>query len=153
MTDEITPGPLPNAGDWVLFRLASSYHKVAVEMKQAERVTPRLVKFVGAHYPRQCGILEVVASFSDKATAERVRDAIGGIAGEYERRRRSAHDELSARLTAAITAANQQVRRAIASAAGAGTAETRSVSQGEARQSGAQSADAQTPSPITPNGA
>lgn len=40
-----------------------------------------------------------------------------------------------------------------ASAAGAGTAETRNVAQGEARQSGAQSADAQSPSPITPNGA
>jgi len=85
-------------------------------MKQAEKVTPRLVKFVGANYPRQCGILEVVGSFADKATAERVSDSIGGIAGEYERRRRAAQDELSARMTAAITAANQQIARLIAEA-------------------------------------
>jgi hypothetical protein len=104
----------PQAGDWVLFR-NSERDRVAVDMKQAAKVTPSLVKFDGG-YPRQCHILSVVAWFADKQVAENVRDSIGGIAGEFNRRRRLAEDERSRRITQALVAANQQVARVIAAA-------------------------------------
>jgi hypothetical protein len=102
----------PKAGEWVLFR-NGSYERVAVEMKQAEKVTPSLVKFSGG-YPRQCNILSVVASFTDRGVAEQARDAIGGIAGEFNRRRRAAEDERSRRITEALEAANRQVEAILA---------------------------------------
>lgn len=108
--------PTPRAGEWILFRSASGYDRIAVEIKQAEKVTPKLVKFSGS-WPRQCGRLDVVASFVDEETARRVRDSIGGVAGEFERRRRAAEDERSRRVTEALTAANQQVARIIAAEA------------------------------------
>jgi len=99
-----------SAGDWVLFRTEGSYDRVAVELKQAEAVTPKLVKFAGG-FPRQCHRIGVVAAFADKAEAERARDGIAGIAGEFARRRRAAEDARSAAITAALTAANKQIER------------------------------------------
>lgn len=111
MTDQI-----PSEGDYVLFRKSSSYDPVRVDLKRCATVSPKLVKFVGMYHPRQCGILEVVASFADEETAKRVQQSIDGVSGEYQRRRRAAEDEKSARLTAAVTAANEQVRKIIAAA-------------------------------------
>lgn len=99
------------AGDWVLFRNDRSYDPVSVEMKQAEGVTPKLVKFAGTRHPRQCHRLSVVAAFAEKADAERARDGIAGIAGEFARRRRAAEDARSAAITAALAAANKQIAR------------------------------------------
>jgi len=96
--------------DWVLFRSESSYDPVAVQMKRATQVTPKLVRF-GANHPKQCHRLSVVAAFPKQADAERVRDAIAGVAGEYQRRRRAAEDARSAAITAALTAANKQIAR------------------------------------------
>lgn len=104
----------PNVGDFVLFRSNGSYERVTVEVKQAAKVSPRLVKFVGTSYPRQCSILEVVASFPDEATALRVKDSIAGVAGEFSRRRRAAEAERTRRVTDALTAANRTVEEIIA---------------------------------------
>lgn len=101
-------------GDWVLFRTDASYERVKVEVKQASKVTPRLVKFEGDRHPRQCGRLGVVAAFTDETTAMQVRDAIAGISGEFERRRRAAEDERSQRITTALTAANKKIAELIA---------------------------------------
>lgn len=106
----------PKAGDWVLYR--GRYERVSVEMQQADKVTPKLVKFTGTGWPRQCAMVAVVASFADKETAARVRDAIAGVAGEFSRRRRAAEDERSKRITQALTAANAQVDRILAKAKG-----------------------------------
>lgn len=105
---------VPVAGDWVLFH-GSSYDKVSVELKQAAKITPSLVKFDGS-WPRQCNRISVVAAFADKATAERVRDSINGVAGEFNRRRREAEDERTRRITEALAAANRQVERIVAKA-------------------------------------
>lgn len=105
----------PVAGEWVLFR-DDRHDPISVSIKQAEKVTPSLVKFSG-NWPRQCHILSVVASFPDKETAERVRDSIGGVAGEYIRRCRSAEDERAARVASALEKANRQVEAIVARAA------------------------------------
>lgn len=113
---------IPRAGQWVLFK-ASTYNQIAVEIKRADKVTPKMVKFDGASWPRQCGILDVVAAFDDEATAKDVRNKIAGVAGEYERRRRLAESEESARILSALTAANKQVARIVAQAMSARSAE------------------------------
>jgi hypothetical protein len=102
-------------GDWVLFNRDRSYDQISVEMKQAEGVTPKLIKFAGG-YPRQINRLSVVAAFADKDTADRVRNSIAGVAGEFARRRRLAEDERSARVTAALEAASKQVSRLVTEA-------------------------------------
>lgn len=102
-------------GDWVLFNRDRSYDQISVEIKQAAGVTPKLVKFAGG-YPRQVNRLSVVAAFADKDTADRVRNGIAGVAGEFSRRRRLAEDERSARVTAALEAATKQVARLVATA-------------------------------------
>lgn len=107
-------GGVPNEGDWVLFRNESSYERVAVQCCQAERVTPKLVRFVGSRHPRQCSILSVVASYADKETAERMRDKIAGVAGEFSNRRRAAEEEKSRRVTAALEAAHQSIAKLLA---------------------------------------
>lgn len=114
---------IPSAGDWVVFR-NDRYDPVAVQMKQAAKVTPSMVKFVGAYHPRQCHVISVVAAFTDEADAAKARDAINGIAGEFYRRRRAAEDEKSRRIIAAIAAANQQIDQYLAQAMSAGTAKT-----------------------------
>lgn len=105
----------PAAGEYVLFRTGSEYSPVTVELKRAAKITPSLVKFDGG-YPRQCNILSVVASFASEEVARNVRDAIGGVAGEYDRRRRVANEQRSAAMTAAITAANKQIAAIVAKA-------------------------------------
>jgi hypothetical protein len=97
-------------------------------------VTPKLVKFVGSQWPRQCSILDLVASFKDEGTARRTADSIGGVAGEFNRRRRAANEEKTRRVTEALTAANRSVERIIASAMSAGTAETGTGSGPQDRQ-------------------
>ncbi len=105
-----------NLGDWVLFR-NSRYERVAVELRQAAKVTPALIKFEGTLHPRQCNRIAVVAAYPDKARAEQVRDAIGGVAGEFSRRRRVIEDERSEKITAALAKANRAVERIIARSA------------------------------------
>lgn len=103
-------------GGWVLFRRPGSYERVSVSIAQVEKVSPRIIKFTGTHYPRQCGVLDVVACLPTKELAERVRDAIGGVSGEFEHRRRAAEDERSRRVTEALTAANRQIEKIVAAA-------------------------------------
>jgi len=104
-TNEVAVQP----GDWVLFRTDSLYDRISVEIKQADKTTPKLVKFMGSRWPRQCSRTGVVAAFADKEAAERTRDAISGVAGEYLRRRRLADEDHTQRIKAAITAAHKQV--------------------------------------------
>jgi hypothetical protein len=106
---EITPEVAVKQGDWVLFRTDSAYERVKVSIAQAAKVTPKLIRFEGAMYPRQCGRIAVVAAFPDEQSAREVRDAIGGVSGEFERRRRIAEDTRSQRITEALTAANKQI--------------------------------------------
>lgn len=107
---------IANAGDWIVFR-SDRYDAVSVSMKQALKVSPSIIKFDGG-YPRQCHILSVVASFADKSSAERVRDSINGVAGEFGRRRRTIEDERSEKITAALAKANRQIERIVAKAKG-----------------------------------
>jgi len=102
-------------GDWVLFRTDGSYDRVGVEMKRAEKVTPKLVKFSGG-WPRQVSTSGVVAAFSDEKTAKNVRDAIGGVAGEFARRKRKAETDHAARMATVNAAAEKQIAAIIARA-------------------------------------
>ena len=112
MTGEVEKTVPVKAGDWVLFH-GSSYDPVAVILRQAEKKTPSLIKFKGGGFPRQCNVISVVGAFADKETAERIKNNIDGVAGEFYRRRRAAEDERSRRITEALTAANQQIQRLI----------------------------------------
>lgn len=105
---------IANAGDWIVFK-NDRYDPVSVEMKQAIKVSPSIIKFEGG-YPRQCHILSVLASFADKPAAERVRDSINGVAGEFRRRRRVIEDERSEKITKALEKANRQIERIVAAA-------------------------------------
>lgn len=109
-----TPTDNTQQGGWVVFR-RSSYDPVSVDVRQVAKITPSLVKFEGG-WPRQCNRLSVVAYFSDKATAERVKDSINGVAREFSRHRRAIEDERSRRITEALEAANRQVERIVADA-------------------------------------
>ena len=106
----------PSRGDWVLFRW-SDYERVKVELRQVEKVTPKLVKFAGpCPWPRQCTRLNIVGVLPTKEAGMAAQQAIAGIAGEFEQRRRAAEDERSRRQTEAVAAANRKVDAAIASA-------------------------------------
>ncbi len=104
-------------GGWVLFRTGSGYRPLEVEIRQAERVTPKLVRFVGDRWPRQCNRLAVVAAVDSEDAAKRIQDSIAGVSGEFERRRRAAEDERSRRITEARDAAEKQIARIVAGAA------------------------------------
>ncbi|GAO78680.1 hypothetical protein [Sphingopyxis sp. C-1] len=105
---------IANAGDWIIFKGDRS-DAVSVEMKQAIKVSPSIIKFEGG-YPRQCHILSVVAAFTDKAAAERLRDSINGVAGEFRRLRRVIEDERSEKITKALEKAHRQIERIVAAA-------------------------------------
>lgn len=100
-------------GEWILYRESGGYHPIEVKVERAHKVTPHLIKFDRAFWPRQVNRLSVVASFADNETAQRARDAIAGVSGEFERRRRAAEDELSRRITEARAAAEKQVARIV----------------------------------------
>jgi hypothetical protein len=103
-------------GDWVLFS-NGGYRPLDVACKRACKVTPRLVKFEGPLWPRQCNRLSVVASFSDETTARTVANKInGGVSGEYEKRRQDAEDERSRRITAALQTGRDSIAKIIAEA-------------------------------------
>jgi hypothetical protein len=106
---------VPKAGEWVLFR-DSDYAPFRVAIKQAAKVTPKLVRFEGTQYPRQCSLLNVTASFASEEVAKRVAEQIGGVGGKFEKRRRAAEDERSSRITAARAAAEAQVIKIVARA-------------------------------------
>lgn len=132
----------PCAGDWVLFRTSTSYERVRVEVRQVAKTTPKLVKLEGRHWPRQCNLLDVVGVVPDKPTALRLQDAIAGVSGEFERKRRAAEDERSRRITEALIAANKQVARLIASGIAAQSDETPQEARPEGQEPGP-SGDAQ----------
>lgn len=104
---------LVSEGDWVLFN-DSGFHPLRVDIKQAAKVTPKLVKLNGLGWPRQCHRLAVVAAVADEQTALRLRDSINGVAGEFQRRQRAAEEERSRRVSEARQAATKQIAKIVA---------------------------------------
>lgn len=110
------------AGDWLVIRDWN------IHVRQVGKVTPKLFKFgAGSNrYPTQISIDSdrILAALPDRITAERVRDSIGGIDGEFSRRRHAADQERNARVEAAKQARDKAIARLVASAIEARRAET-----------------------------
>lgn len=113
-----------NPGDWVLFRDNSAYRPIEVRVHRAAKVSPKLIKFEGTNWPRQCNRLSVTAAFPDEQTARQVAQAIDGVSGTFQQKRRNIEDDRSRRITEALAVANRSVERIVASAMSARSGET-----------------------------
>ena len=105
MSDTAKEAPVPNAGDWIV---CSGWGR---EVRQVEKVTPKLIKLAGRGYTRQIKRKQVIAVAGNKDLADQIKQAIDGIEGEFSRRRRAANDDFHACVRAAREAADQQIAR------------------------------------------
>lgn len=108
----MTTEPMP--GDWAIFRV-SAYDHYRGEVAQITKVTPTLVKLERTSWPRQAKLLDLLGTAPTREQAERIRDGLAGIGGEFNRRRQAADEERSRRVTAAREAAAESVQRLITS--------------------------------------
>jgi hypothetical protein len=116
-------------GQFALVRSDRSYDPVSVDVREITKVTPRLYKFAGSFYPRQVSPLSIVGVIPTREQAERLRDAIAGVAGEYRRRRRSAEEERERRITEALVAANKQVQQLLDDARSAASVDSHRMAE------------------------
>jgi len=128
---------IPSAGDWVIIR------NWGLVIRQIDKITPTLYK-LGAgsqRHPTQIrrGDRTIVCCVPTREIAEHLVQSIGGIDGEYRRRKQSADDDRDTRVAQAVEARDKQVARAVASAIEARRAETQSgsVHESAAPQEGA----------------
>lgn len=102
----------PQVGEWIILRDWS------LSVRQVDKITPKLLK-LGAgtqRYPSQVfrGDRKIIAVAPDRQIAERIRDGIGGIDGEYNRRRAAADEERSKRVQAADVARQEAIAKLVA---------------------------------------
>lgn len=98
-------------GQWAVFQDGS--YSLCHSVKRIAKVSPKIVKFIGHHYPRQVARDAVRAAYDDERTADRVCQSINGAAGEYSRRRNAADEERARRLADAAQAAERAIERII----------------------------------------
>jgi hypothetical protein len=93
----VVPTSVPNAGEWAVVR--ASYGHPCVQ--QIAKVTPKLIKFAGLNWPRQCNRSDLLVSLPDKEAAEFVSQSLAGAAGQRESRVRKAREDFDERKAAA----------------------------------------------------
>lgn len=100
MTDE------PKVGDWLIYR------EYRIEARQIDRITPQQYRFTG-RWPRQLGKGDrrILGFVAEKDVAERLKQSIDGIDGEYSRREREAKDEYRRRESAARDSRDATIAR------------------------------------------
>lgn len=109
---------IPNAGEWAVFNDGYSGARV----RQIAKVTPKIVKFSGMNWPRQCWRSDLMAALPTKESAEHLAQALNGAKGTRDDRCRKAHDEFCARKAAAWAAYEKAAAKLVASAIEAATA-------------------------------
>ena len=121
---------VPSAGAYVIWR------DWDINVREIAQVTPKLLRLKRGGYPGQLRIDDkrIIAFLPDRETAMRLKDSIGGVDGEFHRRRAVADQDRNQRVQAAEEARDNAIARLLASAMSAGTAETPQEAQGEARQ-------------------
>jgi hypothetical protein len=78
-------------------------------VRQIEKVTPKLVKVRDSWGTRQLKHADVYAVFADKADADRIMQSIDGVMGEHRRRVQAAIADRDLRVAAADAARDKQI--------------------------------------------
>jgi hypothetical protein len=93
------------AGDWLVFQ------DFGAKVGQVAQVTPKLIKFTRDwRLPRQIRRDSTIyGAFADKDEADRLKQSIDGIMGEYARRASAANSDARARIAVAKEAADKQI--------------------------------------------
>lgn len=100
-------GSVPSAGEWGVVRAAYGHPRV----QQIAKVTPKLIKFAGLDWPRQCNRSDLLVSLLDKEAAEMVSQSLAGAGGQRDARVRKAQEEFAQRRAAAWDAYEKVAER------------------------------------------
>ena len=104
------------AGDWIVYQ-RSDWGGPAYLTAQVVKITPKQIR-VEKTYDRIIKPISVIAALNEKDAADKMKQALDGAVGEYNRRRRKAEDIKSEAITQARQALAKSVDEIVSRALG-----------------------------------
>lgn len=97
-------------GDWVVFDAGWAASGSVYRAREVAKITPKLVMLERGGHPGQITRVGAIAFFPDREAANLACQALAGIDGEYQRRRKAAQRDFEARCALAAEAKGKAIR-------------------------------------------